>query len=251
MNPIDLSADIEGLEKLRKQNSYWRNGATGILAIVVIWSVLTLNSSARGLALPGPTQDRFISTLQDGLKKTTVPQMEAMARLTFAELQPTIKVEFDKVNKRVPEVTKATLAELTTLQKNLPEQGSKVLDDQFSSIITERETKIKSMFPDTTLDQMAAFVNNLKTQGHDQILVVNKELLAGHQAKIQSIFASMQTIKVAEAAHIKNVDPNWEMGLSLLDVMRDDLASMRPDKPSSNPIASKGLPNNTKKEVKK
>jgi len=251
MSLVGIDSEIEELSRLRKQNSYWRTGATVVLAVVALWAVFTLNSSARGLAQAGPTQDKFVKTLNEGLQKHTLPAVEAVARTTFAQMQPTISREFTKLNKRVPELTKATLTELDTLQKDLPEQGSKVLDDQFSGTLTKREDKIKTMFPQETQEQMTTFVQNLQKQGHDQILAVNTELLAPHRAKIQSIMASMQAIKKAEAANVHNVDPNWEMGLSLLDVMKDDLASLRPDKAGQKVQTTQATADKGKVEAKK
>src|SRR5665213_2589929 len=141
MTLVEVDGRIGELTRLRKQNAYWRFGATAVLTLVGIWAVLSLNNSARGLAEPGPRQDQFVSIVKDGLQKNTIPALQAVAKSTFAQVQPSIARELTKFNKRLPELTQATMGELNTLEQDLPTEGSNVLDNQFGSVLTSREAK--------------------------------------------------------------------------------------------------------------
>jgi hypothetical protein len=223
-------SQIEELEKLRSQTRWWRLGATIASLAVVVVSAVTIHGSFKALLTQGPTQDKFISQLNEGLQADIVPMLHEMAGTALTELKPEVNNAFQKVNTRVPEVTQATMKELETFQKNMPDRAQKCLDASFDKVLKSKEQSIKTMFPEATDEQVQALITNLSASAKNEVGVANQQLFAKHQAELQTIIANMRAIQKAEASHIKNVDPTWDMGLLVLDVFRADLEELRPDK---------------------
>ena len=217
--------EIRQIESCRKQAFWWRTGALVALVLVVGGSLATLNSSVRGLVESGPRQDEFVGEFSQGLRTEIMPNVQSLTSQTLTEIQPQIKQEFTKLNTRVPELTDATLKELKTLQAELPRQSEKILDESYGKLLSSREAKIRQMYPDVTEEQVKTFVGNLQKTGETQIRQANDELFSPHQSALTSILDHMETIKSSEAAETKGVDPSWEMGLALLDVIRGDIAT--------------------------
>jgi hypothetical protein len=185
-----------------------------------------LNSSVRGLTNPGPTQDQFVQNVNASLQTDTVPMLEHEASATITEIQPEVKASILKLRDQVPDLAQATEDQVRLLQKDLPEKGEAVLNRRFATLVTSREASIRKMYPEVTDAQFKALLTTLTDHARTQLIDVNTTLFAPHQAKVQSILASMDTIKSQEAANVKNDQPDWEMGVLLLDVFRDDLTNL-------------------------
>lgn len=216
--------EIRQIESCRKQAFWWRTGALVAVILITGGSLMALNNSVRSLVESGPRQDEFVGEFSQGLRNDIMPNVQALTSQTLTEIQPQIRQEFGRLNNRVPELTDATLKELKTLQAELPRQSEKILDDSFGNLLASREKKIRQMYPDVTEEQVKTFVNNLQKTGEVQIRQANDELFSPHQAALTNILDRMETIKNSEAAQVKGVDPSWEMGLALLDVIRADIA---------------------------
>ncbi len=223
-----VQKQIEELEKLRTQMRWWKLGATLASLAVVAVSALTIKNSFQGLIVEGPNQEKFVASLNEGLKADVVPMVQSMAGSTFSQLQPQVTKSFDKLNERVPEVTQATLDELEKLEKNLPDRAEKIMNDTFGTMLQAKDQKIKEMFPEATEEQVHNLITNLAEQGKEQVKLANEELFAKHQKELFDIIACMNKIKDSEAPNVKGVDPTWEMGLLVLDVFRSDLEELRP-----------------------
>lgn len=223
-----VQKQIEELEKLRTQMRWWKLGATFASLAVVAISALTIKSSFQGLLVQGPKQDKFVASLNEGLKNDVIPMVQSMAGSTFSQLQPQVQKSFEKLNERVPEITEATLQELEKLQTSLPDRAEKILNETFGAMLQAKEQKIKQMFPEATEQQVEKLIMNLAEQGKEQVKLANEELFAQHQKELFDIIGYMNKIKESEAPNIKGVDPTWEMGLLVLDVFRSELEELRP-----------------------
>ncbi|RYD19454.1 MAG: hypothetical protein EOP88_18925 [Verrucomicrobiaceae bacterium] len=228
MQASTVQAEIRQLESYRQQAFWWRTGAILVLVGVVGFSLYSLNAAVRGLAESGPTQDAFVAQLSEGMRKEVIPNIQTVAGQTLTEIQPQIREEFNKLNARVPELTDATIQEFQTLQTSLSKTSEKTLDESYKGLLTSREQKIRSMYPDVTEDQVKGLISNLTTAGETEIRNANDELFAPHQAALAGIMDHMETIRNSEAADTKGIDPNWEMGIAVLDVLRDDLRAQAP-----------------------
>ena len=227
-------SQIQELEKLRQQTRWWRLGATIASLAVVVVSAVTIHSSFKALLTQGPTQDKFIAQLNQGLQADVVPMLHGIAGTALSELKPEVNNAFQKVNSRVPEVTQATMKELEAFQKNMPNRAEKCLDESFDKMLQSKEKSIKTMFPEATDEQVQALITNLSASAKNEVGVANQQLFAKHQAELATIISNMRAIQKGEAANIKNVDPTWDMGLLVLDIFRADLEELRPDKQALN-----------------
>jgi len=223
-----VQKQIEELEKLRTQMRWWKLGATFASLAVVAVSALTIKNSFQGLLVEGPKQEKFVASLNEGLKTDVIPMVQSMAGSTISQLQPEVTKSFEKLNERVPEVTQATLDELEKLQNNLPVRAEKIMNETFGTMLQAKEQKIKEMFPEATEEQVQNLITNLAEQGKEQVKLANEELFSQHQKELFDIIACMNKIKESEAPNIKGVDPTWEMGLLVLDVFRSELEELRP-----------------------
>lgn len=223
-----VQKQIEELEKLRTQMRWWKLGATFASLAVVAVSALTIKNSFQGLIVEGPKQEKFVASLNEGLKTDVIPMVQSMAGSTISQLQPEVTKSFEKLNERVPEVTQATIDELEKLQNNLPVRAEKIMNETFGTMLQAKEQKIKEMFPEATEEQVQNLITNLAEQGKEQVKLANEELFSQHQKELFDIIACMNKIKESEAPNIKGVDPTWEMGLLVLDVFRSELEELRP-----------------------
>lgn len=233
MEPTPVQAEIRQLESIRQQAFWWRTGALVALVAVVGGSLAGLNSSVRGLAERGPTQDAFVAQLSEAIHTDIMPTIQTLASQTLTEIQPEIKKEFASLNERVPELTEATMKEIEALQTELPKAAEKPLDDAFRGLLTSREAKIREMYPSVTEEQVHRLVTNLTKAGEAEIREANEELFSSHQAKLASILDHMETIRNSEAANTNGQDPNWEMGLAIFEVVREDLKTLKAPEPKS------------------
>ncbi len=221
---------IAELESLNNQMRWWRWGAFGFNLIFLVGTILVLNNSVRGLSSPGPTQDAFVQDLNSSLQTSTMPNLESEATETLTEIQPEIQTSVLKLKDKVPDLAQASEDQLRLLQQDLPKKGEEILNKRFKSVLTSHEAVIKKVAPDVTEEQLRGLVTNLSDHARAQITQANNDLFGPHQAKIQSILASMDTIRSQESTNVKNEQPDWEMGVLLLDVFRDDLQSLSKSK---------------------
>lgn len=241
---------IEQLQKLKTQLKIWRYGAVAAGVFVVLACIDTIHSSVEGLTQKGPRQEKFVSNLAEGLQRDIVPMLEQMAGQTLSEVRPEVEAAFRTVNNRVPELANATLSELEMLQTNLPKRGEQVLTTTFGDMLVKKEDKLNEMFPEATEEQISRLLSNLAESSTMQAAFANQELFEKHQNALTRIHANLESISAAEEHKIANVDPNWEMGLLVMDIFRADLERMRPDKPVVT-TAANTAPKATMKQVKK
>jgi hypothetical protein len=228
MNSGTTEEQIKQIKNLRQQLKYWRWGTTGAAALIVVVSVLMIKGAVNNLTQPGPSQDKFVSELSEELQSDVVPQLEQIAANTVAEVQPEINKAFVDLNKRVPDLAQATMDELEVMQTNLPVRGEKVLRSTFEGMLTEKEAKIREMYPQASEEQVAKLMENLSTAAQEQIGIANDQLFAPHQEALVAIVENLEGVKSAENGTFDSEDPNWEMALLVVDIFRDDLDKLRP-----------------------
>lgn len=224
MEPSTTRGRIQELEGVRKEINLWRGGATAVILITVLGCVGLLYSDGKALITQGRQQQVFVDHLQAGMNANVVPRLQQVASRTLTEMQPVVQKEFLALNTRVPELTQASLKQLDELQKSLPERGSKVLDETFSKALNDKEPEIRKMFPDATDDQVKTLFTNLGTVLAARSERVSNELLRPHIDEMQNIHKNL--LAIASTDHSAASGGDWEMGLAVFDVMRDDLKGL-------------------------
>lgn len=229
---------IQELKNLKTQLRWWKSGLFVAGVFVVVVSVSTINNAFRGLVEQGPTQDKYIKTMSASLKEEIVPLVEDMAKQTISEVQPQINKSIDKANKRLPELAQASLAELDKLEESLPKRGEAVLKKSFGEMLVKKESELQAMFPEATPEQIDRLLVNLAESSGDQAQDAAYSLFGKHYESLQTIHVNLEAIANAERASLVGVDPNWEMGLLVVDLFREELQSSRPDGANGGMMAS-------------
>lgn len=232
---------IEELERVRKEIGYWRGGAFAFVVAAAAFSVATLYSDAKGLVVQGPTQDRFVSSLQAGLNEHVVPRLRDVAGNALSEMQPVVQTEFTKLNERVPEMTEASLKQLDELEKNLPDKSEKVLQETLGTALKDKEEELHTMFPDVTEEQIGRFVQNLSQAAAERSVALGQDLLGPHLAAMKRIHANLA--KIADTEHTKSDESmdDWQVGLAVFDVLRTDFEENKGKSKDGHNFAESGI----------
>lgn len=225
MDPSTTEARIQELQSYRKQINAWRSGTVAIIVVTLVVCLGVLYKDARNLATQGPEQQVFVDKLQEGLNERVVPQLKDAASRSLTEMQPVVQKEFFALNKRVPDVTKATLDQVNMLQTSLPKITTTALTETFDKALRGREAEIKSMYPDVTEDQVKTLFDNMTkvTSEHGQQMA--QTLLSSHIGEINGIRTNLDAIAKTEPNTGTDTD-DWQLGLAVFDVMRDDVKGL-------------------------
>lgn len=227
MDALTTEAEIAELQKVRRQTGWWRLGAGVVTALWVAGCFISVNNSVRGLFNPGERQTKFVSTLSSNVQKDVAPAVQTMVAQTIAETRPEVEQSFVKLNERVPDLAQASMTELETLQTSLPEKGEKILSESFGTMIAEKETKLREMFPDATEENIKALTQNLSDVAQTKAVAVNDKLFGRHQTALNGIVTHMEQIRTEEASvPASPLGTNWEMALAIMDVVRDDMREL-------------------------
>ena len=224
MDPATVQSNIRELEALRAQTRYWRWGISVVLLVTVVTCLVSLRNAMNGLASEGATREAFVQDLSQRMQKDAVPTIEQMGTQALHEIN--FQAEVQKLNKRTPELAKASLAEVKTFGDDLPARGKKVLDATFGAAIKQHQAKLQAEFPEATPDQLTALMNNLAAEALTQAESVNTELFAEHRKAIDSIMKDFANIQSAGAAEAKGQQPTWDMALLVFDLARTDLKAL-------------------------
>ncbi len=227
MEKQEIEARISELARVRRETAWWRIGGMVASLIIVGVSLSLLASSVRALAQKGAPQDLYISELQQGLNKDFVPRLQEVASRTITEMQPLVQAEFQNLNTRVPELTEASLKEVEILQTSIPKRSEKVLDETFGAALRSQEPKIREMFPSVKEEQVTALMTSLGEMATVRGSKVADELLLPHTNRMRSIVNGLQKITSTEKP-IAGDAADWQMGLLVLDLLREDLRDLEP-----------------------
>ena len=243
MDATTTKQEIAEIRSMQRQAALWRTGASLLSILWVGACLLSLNDAARGLINKGPRQDEFVKTLSTNVQANIAPQAQDLAKQTLTESRPLIEAEFKKMSGRVPELAQASLNELKSLQTTLPEKGQKAIDATYGKMITEKEAKLRTEFPDATEDQVKGLATNLTKLAQERAVSVNNNLFGRHQALLTNIVGSMNTIKAQEPKTASNNDmqTSWDMAIAVLGVVQDEAVNGKtPVKaaPMTNPAQS-------------
>ena len=238
MQTEPVSKQIQELEALRRQKRYWSWGTTLGVLLIVIWCVTSLRSAVYGL-IQGPSHDAFQKKLSENVQQHALPEMQRYGEEAVRGVDYAGAVQ--KLNKRTPELVKATTDQLHLLSEDLTTRGNKVFDQTFTAAVKSHDKKIREMFPDANEEKVSSLMANLTKEAQDQVAEVNETLFSAHKKALDDIITDMTLIQDSEPG-AKNEPPSWEYALTIFDIAREDLKSMQPaaDKSATKPDAGKG-----------
>ena len=230
----DVKQQIDALRSMRRESMIWRYGALLIVAGMVVYSILTLRNSALALVQPGPGQTAFTEKLTKDLQTDVVPNVQGIATRTLTEMRPEVTASFQKLNGRTPELAEAGMQQLNLLQTNLQKQSEDVLNKTFADELKKRESKIKEMFPDATEENIQTLVTNMTAAGEKRMPVIAASLMDKHLNAMEGISNDIEAIKSSEKVSSQSDVATWEMGLAVMDLVRDDLRELAPAEAKAN-----------------
>lgn len=234
MSSDEVKKQIAELEALRTQVQRWRMFTVGGVLLVLTVGVVGIISSAVSLTKEGPEQQQFVDEFTGGLKKEVVPTVERIAKQTMVQMKPRVEAELKKLNARAPELGTAFKKEVDKLAVNLPNRGQKVLDGTFGEMLKKREPYIRKMFPDATEAKVSSLANTLVELGHEHAHAISDRLFASHVKALGSITVHLDDIQRTEKVQTGDDVPTWEMGLLMVDLVRDDLKDLAPPEPDAD-----------------
>lgn len=246
--------NIQQLKELRGQLRAWKTGLLCTALAAVVLTIGSVHSSVNALVQKGPTQEKFVKLVSEGIQEDVAPILSDMAKQTLNEVKPEVEASIERVNARMPELAQASLAELETMQDNLAKRGTVVLERTFVAMLQKKEDELKEMFPEATPEQIERLLTNLGESAGQEASEAAVEMFGRHHEKLEQINANLELIAEKERPHLQNVDPSWEMGLLVLDLFREDLNRMRPDQPQlakgqapkATAVSQKAKPQNPK-----
>jgi hypothetical protein len=218
------------IKELRSQMKAWRWGLFGVSVLVVASAIGTVSTAFHGLTDKGPKQDEYVKTLTAELDRDVKPMVEDMTRQTINELKPEITAAFDDVNHQMPVLAEKALHELNQLQTNIPARSEKVLKEAFVAMLQKKEDDLQKMFPEATEEQIERLLTNLADSAGEEAQAAAVELFGKHVDTLVAINKDLEVISAKEQKNLEGVDPTWEMGLMVMDILREDLERARPDK---------------------
>ena len=240
MEATTVQTNIRELEALRMQTRFWRWGISLTLLIIVVTCLVTLRSAVTGITSDGETKQAFVADLNDRMQKSAVPAVEQMSTEALHEIN--FQAEVEKLNKRTPELARASMQQVKLFGDELPVRGQKVMDATFGAALKKRESKIRAMFPEATDAQITGLMTTLTNEATDQAADINAQLFAQHKKAIDSIMRDFTTIQTSGASDARGQEPTWDMALLIFDLARNDLKSMAPaeEKSTHSKTSSKG-----------
>ena len=225
-NPNSISDKIAELQRLQKQVRFWRSFTIIAIIAIVVGCLGMVVHKAHRLSQDTPEQREFVQELSSGLQSDVLPDMQRLANQTVNDVVPALKAEMMKMGDRMPAIVTEAKKELGVLSANVQSKGEKTLDDTFGEVLKKREAKIHEMYPDVDEKKIAQLVENMIVVGDERMKGVVNKLFAGHIDALDKITESMEAIRKAEAPHIAEETPTWEMALLVFDIFREDIRDL-------------------------
>lgn len=226
MTSESVQTHIKEIEALRNETRLWRWGISIVLFLIVAVCLVTLRNAVTGLTNDGPTKAQFVADLSTRIQQNALPAMEQMGTQALHEID--FNAEAQKLNRRTPELAQASLRQVKLFGDELPKRGQKVLRATFGTALKQQQSKIKTMFPEATDEQITNLMTNLTSEALNQVADVNDQLFARHKQAIDHTLQDFDTIQTSGAAESKGQAPTWDMALLIFDLARNDLKSLTP-----------------------
>lgn len=230
MQTEPVSRQIQELQAIRRQKRFWSWGTTAGILIIVLWCIFSLRSAVYGL-IQGPSHDAFQKQLSENVQKHALPEMQRYGEEAIRGVDYAGAVK--NLNKRTPELVKATTDQLHLLNDDLTTRGNKVFDQTFTAAVKDHDKKIRAMFPDANEEKVSGLMTNLTKEAQDQVADVNATLFSAHKKALDDIVTDMTLIQTSEPS-AKNERPSWELALTVFDIAREDLKSLNTSNDSTS-----------------
>ena len=147
--------------------------------------------------------------------------------------------EIKKLNRRTPELATASMAQLQTLSRDLPERGRSVLSSNYDALLTSREAKIRAMYPSATEAQVNTMIANLTEEVNNQAGSVSDALFAPHLQAMTNVVTDLDTIRQTEPGS-QGQTPTWDEAVQLVSIADKDFQGIVPAKTAGQLTSAAG-----------
>jgi hypothetical protein len=174
----------------------------------------------------GPTHERFVAQLKNGLARDVVPEAKQLTAKTLNRLGPAMEKEIDKIEKRIPEVEARAEREMSLLRQNLPARAEQALKPTLGKALESRLVVWKKQYPNLTADQLANASERLVNEAHDRMANVAAVVILPYENSFEKIVADLGEIRKLEAGH-PEVDP-WDLAVVSIGLLHEQLTKINP-----------------------
>jgi predicted PurR-regulated permease PerM len=230
-----IESDIKRLERIRWETRLWSIGGFVVVVLILAIGTGVVASSLSRLVSPGHAQDAFVSQLGSDLNTNVTPELQSIAGQALSESQPAVQAQFNKLGDRVPDVSNAFIGQFDQLQKDLPDQGDKVINATFGQVMQNQEAKLEAEYPGVTHQAVDSMLNNITSEAQSQFVAGNNTLFGRHEAAMLGITDDINTIRSTEPIGSDQDKANLDMAISVIEAFHTDLSDM-----SGSPVILKG-----------
>ena len=177
---------------------------------------------------------------KESVAKEIKPAAENLAKTVLVDIQDEALEKFDEISAHSEKFISMAHNEYTLLTNNVPKSISNAIEETLIKTISEREAKMREMFPKLTKEKQTLVISrlsNFSTEESQKILVA---LFADHLSELDKLQNSMDAIYAKEAENIVNKTAGVETSLALLSSiielamgaveLDDDVIIERPEK---------------------
>ncbi|MEI6085227.1 MAG: hypothetical protein WCS70_13130 [Verrucomicrobiota bacterium] len=221
-----MQTKIEKLQALQVQIRRWRLG--GVVTILVIVASCLWHVRQQSLALlnEGPTHDKFMTALKNGLANDAVPEVKKLTAHTLDRLGPILQKEMVKIERRMPEFTARAEKEMDLLRQHLPERAERALKPSIGKAMENRLAKWRVEYPNLTADQLSEAAGRLTAEAHNRMANVASAVMLPYEDSLEKMVADLAEIRHLEAGH-DDVDP-WDLAVVSLGLLHEELVKLTP-----------------------
>jgi hypothetical protein len=179
---------------------------------------------------------------KESVAKEIKPAAENLAKTVLVDIQDEALEKFDEISAHSEKFIALAHNEYTMLTNNVPKSISKAVEETLVKTISEREAKMREMFPKLTKEKQTLVISRLSNFSTEESRKILVALFADHLSELDKLQNSMDAIYAKEAENIVNKTAGVETSLALLSSiielamgaveLEDDVAI---DKPEKNP----------------
>lgn len=156
------------------------------------------------------------SEFKESVAKEIKPAAENLAKTVLVDIQDEALEKFDEISAHSEQFIALAHNEYTLLTNNVPKSISKAVEETLVKTISEREAKMREMFPKLTKEKQTLVISRLTNFSKDESQRILIALFADHLAELGKLQDSMDAIYAKEAENVVNRTAGVETSLALL-----------------------------------
>jgi hypothetical protein len=222
MENIPVQTEIDELKSIRRQSSIWRLSLFLVTVLFLVICASSLIGAFKGLAKNGEKQKEFVTELGTQMQVDVVPMIRDIA----VEARQSVDINKEVATTfrdSAPKMANTAMQELRSLSTNVPENGRRIIMEEFEQAMKQQESTLRKEFPDATPEQLQTVMNNLLKETQVQVAVVSDELFSPYIKSMNNIIVDTDTIRNTVKPPSPDQIPVWEMAFLFVDILRAEM----------------------------